>query len=148
MSKKLLVILALFMSFSMACEKSDAPQKEQTVKSLQVAPAPEVGSKMMSPEDVVKAIDEKTGLLVLDVRSKGEYDSGHVPHAMHIPFNEVQNNLDTLRKYDEKGIAVLCQSGYRTEIALGVLKKNGFKNIYHIDGDMAVWYAKKLPLEK
>ncbi|MDJ0644366.1 MAG: rhodanese-like domain-containing protein [Flavobacteriaceae bacterium] len=69
-------------------------------------------------------------LLVFDVRKKSEYDSQHVEGAYNIPLNEINKHLAELPK--DKPIILHCRSGYRSMIALSILKQRGWQDIKDI----------------
>ena len=78
-------------------------------------------------------------LLILDTRSKMEYNSGHIEGAMLIPHNKVEMNLNKLKDYKDKPILVYCRTGSRSAIAVNVLIKNGFNKIYHMNQGYSKW---------
>ena len=72
-----------------------------------------------------KLLDE--GAILIDVRSSGEYASGNNPKSINIPLDVLNKEADKLDK--TKTILLCCASGTRSGIAVGILKKNGFKNV-------------------
>lgn len=68
----------------------------------------------------------KNGAIVLDVRTPGEFKSGHVKKAINIPLDSIESNLTTLKAY-KKPIVTCCRSGFRSKSAVSVLKKNGIE---------------------
>src|SRR5205085_6121398 len=60
---------------------------------------------------------------ILDVRRKGEYDSGHVPHARNIPLDELPRRIDEIDRATSH--AVICVGGYRSSMAASLLASNG-----------------------
>lgn len=91
--------------------------------------------------------DEPAGALILDVRTSDEFDSGHVPDAMNIPHDELSARLAELDADLDRPIVVYCQSGRRAGLATSVLLEQGYRNVFHLTGDMNEWKAKGLPLE-
>jgi rhodanese-related sulfurtransferase len=69
----------------------------------------------------------KNGAILIDVRSKDEFLSGHNPQSINIPLDELNKESNKLDK--DKIILLCCASGTRSGMALGILKKNGFKNV-------------------
>ena len=67
----------------------------------------------------------KNGAVILDVRTKGEYQSGHIKGALNIPLDSLKSNLPKLKK--ELPIITCCASGMRSSSAKGILKSNGFE---------------------
>lgn len=72
------------------------------------------------------------GALFIDVRSRGEYESGHAPQTINIPLDQLNNEMSKLSR--DKAIVVCCASGTRSAMAKGVLKKNGFRDVHNAGG--------------
>jgi hydroxyacylglutathione hydrolase len=89
---------------------------------------------------------EDPDVLVLDVRSDGEWEEGHVPGAHHIYIPHLEQKLDELDR--SRTIATYCGSGYRSSIAASLLAKNGFEKVVNVPGSMNAWKAAGLPLAK
>jgi phage shock protein E len=75
------------------------------------------------------------GAIVLDVRTTAEFGGGHIKGSVNVPLNKMPNYLPKI-KDKNKSIIVCCASGSRSAQAMGVLKYNGFTNIY----DGGSWY--------
>ena len=66
-------------------------------------------------------------LVIIDVRSKDEYNESHIPKAINIPYNKLEDEI----KYDKKiNIVVYSGDDSRNHLASVVLKDMGYKNIY------------------
>jgi hydroxyacylglutathione hydrolase len=85
-------------------------------------------------------------LQVLDVRRPGEYDAGHVPAALNLPLNpmlaELADKLDRTRP-----TAIICQSGYRSSLAAGLLEQAKFTHLFNVSGGTAGWIEAGFPVE-
>ncbi len=68
--------------------------------------------------------------IVLDVRSRGEYSSGHMKGSINIPLDQLQRNLDKLKGKDHP-VITCCASGMRSASAKGILKNAGFTNVHN-----------------
>ena len=86
--------------------------------------------------------------LLIDVRTEGEYASGHVPGAINIPHKELEQHLAELSSVKNSQIVLYCRSGTRAGFAKKVLAKNGFTKLDHLTGDYIAWNKKGLPLVK
>ena len=84
-------------------------------------------------------------LVILDVRTEGEYDSGHIYGATLIPVTELLARIGELasRKYDP--ILVYCGSGGRSQTASGILDSNGFTKVYNMMGGITAWNSAGYP---
>ena len=67
-----------------------------------------------------KELPIKEGVF-LDVRTKSEYQSGHIKNAVNIPVDQIQSNIKKIEKYNKPVIAY-CKSGARSGLAVRVLK--------------------------
>ena len=72
----------------------------------------------------------KQGAIILDVRSKGEYASGHIKGSVNISVDALNNNLNKL-KDKNKTIITCCASGMRSASAKSILKSNGFTQVHN-----------------
>jgi len=84
----------------------------------------------ISPEAARKLLQD--GALVVDVRSTGEYQGGHLPKALNIPLGELQGSLP--RQVQDKNQVLLlhCLSGARSGIAMRLLKSMGYQNVFNL----------------
>ena len=100
----------------------------------------------VGPLDAVRLLNQ--GALLLDVRSKAEFDSGHVIDARHVPQDEIASSAETLKKYRDKVVVVCCESGMRSSASARVLKAQGFTKVVNLGGGLAAWRTENLPLVK
>lgn len=75
----------------------------------------------------------KQGAIVLDVRSKSEFDSGHIKGAVNISVDQLASNLSKL-KDKNKPIITCCASGMRSASAKNILQSNGYTQVYNGGG--------------
>ncbi len=75
-------------------------------------------------------IIEDKSFTIIDVRTKEEYNSGHIKNAINIPLAEI-DNIDYKK---DKKIAVYCRTGQRSYEAALQLERNGYNNIYDLGG--------------
>ncbi|HEU5288306.1 MAG TPA: rhodanese-like domain-containing protein, partial [Candidatus Limnocylindria bacterium] len=87
----------------------------------------------------------RDGAQVLDVRERSEYEAGHVPHARHIPYEELERRLDELTR--EQQVVVYCASGVRSSLAASLLEQRGFDSA-NIRGGLNAWVGADLPIER
>lgn len=82
----------------------------------------------------------KKGAIILDVRTKKEWDHGHIENAKHIPLDDLQNHVEELQKLD-KPVITCCASGVRSAKAAEFLNLN---NIIATNGGGWASLKKKL----
>ncbi len=88
-------------------------------------------------EEARDLIAEKADLVILDVRTVSEFESGHLGGAVNIPVEELSLRLSEVNPDDE--LLVYCRTGNRSTTAVGILKENGYDRIYHMDGGITAW---------
>jgi hydroxyacylglutathione hydrolase len=86
------------------------------------------------------------GLVLLDVRGRSEWESGHLPGATLIPLAELPDRMDELPQ--NRPIAVHCQGGSRSAIAASLLLSRGRRSVTNVTGGMSAWEQAGLPVER
>ncbi|OUU80113.1 MAG: hypothetical protein CBC38_01585 [Gammaproteobacteria bacterium TMED78] len=86
--------------------------------------------------------------LLLDVRTKEEFNLGHIPNAINISHDLLLTNINLLSDHKKKNIYVYCRSGPRAGLVINELLNNGFNNIIDVEGDFLSWVNAELPIEK
>ncbi len=73
------------------------------------------------------------GAIILDVRSQGEYASGHIKGSINISVDTLSNNLGKLK---DKNVPIItcCASGMRSASAKGILESKGYTQVYNGGG--------------
>lgn len=74
----------------------------------------------------------KEGAQIIDVRSPGEFNSGHIKGSINIPLQNLQNNLSKIKR--DKPVITCCASGMRSASAKSILKSNGYKHVHNGGG--------------
>jgi len=84
------------------------------------------------------------GERVIDVRELHEFDSGHVPGAIHIPMSVIPVRMNEIEKNED--IWVICQSGNRSGQVTDYLTRHGYPAT-NVDGGTKAWIAAGFPIE-
>lgn len=88
---------------------------------------------------------QQAGVVVLDVRTPGEFSQGHIQGAMNIDV-EARTFLSEISKLDKnKTYAVYCHSGNRSGVATKAMAKAGFTHLYNLENGIADWMAQGMP---
>ena len=72
------------------------------------------------------------GAQIIDVRSKGEYESGHIRGSINIPLPSLSNQLNRIKK--DKPVITCCASGMRSSTAKSILQSQGYSQVYNGGG--------------
>jgi rhodanese-related sulfurtransferase len=84
---------------------------------------------------------------VLDVRERSEWDAGHIPGAIHVPYHD----LDALPTAVDPAqpLAVICASGQRAAVAASLVQRLGAENVWHVvEGGVGTWGRSGFELER
>jgi phage shock protein E len=98
----------------------------------------------VSVQEASELIDDKAGLVILDVRTVTEFNDGHIGGAINIPVEELSSRLSELNKNDE--LLVYCRTGNRSATAVSILEDAGFTKIYHMHEGISVWIQQGYPV--
>ena len=90
--------------------------------------------KQISQQEAKRIMDSDEGHIILDTREQDEYDSGHIPGAILIPYTEIENMAEQMLPDKDAQILVYCRSGRRSKIASVSLAKLGYTNVKEFGG--------------
>lgn len=88
----------------------------------------------------------ESGVITLDVRTPGEFMTGHIQGAINIDVEGMQFETDIAKLDKTQTYAVYCQSGRRSGIAVETMNKAGFNNLFNLANGIQDWQAQNLPL--
>lgn len=77
---------------------------------------------------------------LIDCREPKEFEGGHILGARNIPASQMRNRMKEIRK--DKPVYLYCQSGARSARTAMTLKKNGYDQLYQLDGGFRKWTGK------
>lgn len=97
---------------------------------------PQSSFRTMSPEDAHQLMQSNAkGILVIDVRTPAEFQSGHIAGAINIPLDVFEaGRIPNTVPADETPKLLYCRSGRRSGIAAEILAKAGYKNVFNFGG--------------
>ena len=78
----------------------------------------------------------KKGAQIIDVRSRGEYASGHVKGSINLPLNELASSVSKIKK--NVPLITCCASGMRSASAKSTLKSMGYNDVHNGGGWMSL----------
>lgn len=107
--------------------KSGADQSLMTVEQL-IKDARE-GVEFIGNEELIKRIDANPKLVLLDVRTKEEYDAGHLKGATWLDRGVAEFTLARTLRDSNAEIIVYCLKGNRSALVVKTLKRMGYKNV-------------------
>ncbi len=81
--------------------------------------------------------EQKEKFLIIDIRSESEWESGHIAGSINIPLTQLGKRLAEIPR--EKAAVAHCQGGYRSSIAVSLLEKQGYENVFDLVGGYKAW---------
>ena len=100
----------------------------------------------LSPQDLVMMVNHD-GAVMIDTRALELYNSGHILNSIHIPQDDIDTKLNTLGKYKNKTVVVICQSGMKGQKVAAILTKAGY-TVKQLAGGIEAYKTAGLPLVK
>ena len=88
----------------------------------------------ITAQEAKQIMDTQEGYIILDVREQEEFDQGHIPGAILIPYTQIEEMADEMLPHKEQLILVYCRSGRRSKIAAEALVELGYTNIREFGG--------------
>ena len=90
--------------------------------------------QQITADEAKKIMDSGEEHIILDTREQDEFDEGHIPNAILIPYTEIENKAEEMLPDKDKLILVYCRSGRRSKIAAESLAKLGYTNVKEFGG--------------
>lgn len=107
----------------------------------------QTSSNETGPAGFEKGIHE-AGVQILDVRTAGEYQSGHISKALLADWTNQQQFMDRIRYVDKaRPVYIYCLSGGRSHAAAAWMRQNGFNQVIELSGGINAWKRENKPVE-
>ena len=90
----------------------------------------------ITAKEAKEMMDSREGYVILDTRTREEYDQGHIPGAILLPYDQVPEQAEDILPDKDQLILVYCRSGRRSKLAAEALVKLGYTNIQEFGGIM------------
>lgn len=93
--------------------------------------------RSVSSKELQQMISSDIDFVLIDLRSKDQYDEGHIPGALAIPFPELPARLDSFEKTES--IVLYCKSGPWSRVSYKDMQKKGFSNVKILQNGIVGW---------
>lgn len=100
-------------------------------------------SANLTPAQANELLQGKNPPQLIDVRNSDEFQSGHIPGAKLIPLPELEKRLGEIDQ--DRPVLLYCLGGVRSQKAMDLLTRRGFKKLSHIEGGIKAWKESGLP---
>ena len=91
-------------------------------------------NQTMTYQELQNKLNAKENFVLLDVRTQEEFNAGHIPTAILLPYDEINLKAATVLPDKEKEIVLYCRSGRRSAIAKKALVELGYKDVKDFGG--------------
>lgn len=102
-------------------------------------------SKGVGPQQAVMLIN-RSDAIVVDVRDKKEFESGHIVDSINIPLAKLDQRVTELKKHQQKPVIVVCKLGQHSADAAKKIQAAGHEQVYKLSGGLTEWKAQSMPL--
>jgi len=103
------------------------------------------GTPQMDIDTYMNEYHNKNNHVLIDVRTPGEFKSGHVAKAKNIPLNTISKKMSSIPK--DKTVVLICRSGSRSGMAARQLANAGYENVINLKGGVMRWQGLGHPLK-
>lgn len=128
----LLTMIGLFSVFGFSCSKT-GNEKQSLTMSKEVKNGKKAEYKKITSDEAKKMIETQK-VIVVDVRTLEEYTEGHIPNAISVPLETIENKAEAKLKNKDDLILVYCRSGRRSREAALKLIEKGYTNVIDFGG--------------
>lgn len=101
----------------------------------------------INPQQVIEILNKQNGI-VIDIRPREAYQSGHIVGAVNIPQADLEKEFSKIKKYEKQPIILVCDNGQKSAVLAMNLKKQGLEQVHVLNGGLQAWKTAQLPLVK
>lgn len=110
---------------------SESLPKEAVLISITGNKAPDY--RVIDAKQAKEMIDAGD-VLIVDVRTRVEYEEGYIPDAYNVPLDQIDKGISNVTSNKDDTILVYCRSGNRSKVAARILTEMGYTNVYDFGG--------------
>ncbi len=151
MRKAINLLIFGFIIVFVSCQSEQNTNTSSTVyeNSDQLVEAAKKVITEISVEDCKKLYEGEDYLVLIDVRTIGEYDAGYIPGAVNIDRGVLEFKIAKAEVWDDLGLYIpektdkvilYCRTGNRSSLAAKALKELGYENAMSLQGGWEKWH--------
>src|SRR5690554_6022656 len=130
MINKLLLLILLLVGISSCGSGTKSSDGDKGATEAKSEKAPRV--QFIESQEARALMEQRDGIILLDVRTQKEYDAGHVKDALHVDFHSPKFSQHLLALDPDKTYIVYCAVGGRSKKAVDIMEEMGFKQLYEV----------------
>ena len=101
---------------------------------------------LLSPANAIRLLNNNDDAIVLDIRTAGEFNKGHLKGAKNMPLSDFAKSVDSVSTDKQTPVLVYCNSGNTATRAIKLLKNAGFEKVNNLEGGILAWKEANMPL--
>ncbi len=105
------------------------------------------GVKSILPSELTRMMNHEDAV-VIDLRSREQFDQGHIINAKNHPVAEIETSKSKLQAFKQKPLVVVCQNGGESARISRAFKHEGYENVAILKGGLQAWQNANMPLTK
>ncbi len=113
--------------------------------AVEIGSVKENGVRYVSSEEAASLIGQRPEMIVLDVRTAGEFRGGHIEDAINVSYFSLSFRKRLKELDPNAAYLVHCKSGHRSNRSVAIMLSKGIKDITHLDGGFDAWKDAELP---
>jgi thiosulfate/3-mercaptopyruvate sulfurtransferase len=141
MRKITFLLLVTLVLLSAACLGEGVKNAEMTLDTKLSEVTGGLNSTELTAADFMEMYTRGDDFVLIDVRTKREFDEGYIPGAVHIPYTELDTRIDELGLSKDQKIVLYCEAGVRSKKGANALLNREFTNILDVTDGIRGWKA-------
>lgn len=105
------------------------------------------GGSRLTPQAATRLINDEKAV-VIDIREMAQFNEGHLPGALSMPYAQLSENSLALEKHKQRPLIIVCGTGQKSITAMNKLRKQGYTKTYILAGGVNAWNKASMPLVK
>ena len=137
------LVLIMVLMVSAACVGNGVKNVEMTLDTKVSEARGSLNTTEITAREFQKIYGEENNddYVLIDVRTQREFDEGYIPGAVHIPYTEIDSQINKLNLSKDQRIVLYCEAGVRSKKGANALLNLGYTNIVDITDGMRGWRA-------
>ena len=135
--RNILVALFVTLSIPVALAEDGADVEIGIIKESDV--------RYVTSKEAASLIEQRPEMIVLDVRTAGEFRGGHIEGAINVSYFSFRFRKRLEELDPDAAYLVHCKSGHRSDRSVAIMLSKGIKDITHLDGGFDAWKDADLP---
>lgn len=113
--------------------------KQHSVRFLKLVEESKKRIRELKPQELKKKLESQEPLVLIDVREDQEWDTGHIPTAVHLCKGIIERDIEKIVPDVQKQIVVYCSGGFRCALVADTLQHMGYTQVFSLETGLQGW---------